>query len=255
MRSALPLPRSLLGAQLCPAPRCKLPSARVRDVVPGVAERDAARGRLVLRVRDGDHARVQRRSFSTLAAGRVFAAAWIAISTLLVALFFLYAAELYADRRQQALARWLLTRRTTSTPHPQRPPRGPLPLPRAFSYASMRGQEGAGRSYFFWLRLPQMAPVTGFSGDPPWSRWRTLPFGRAPAGAADGAGAGALPAKGGLIQGGRVEAWWAMSRGFDFQLHTVPLFFTAACTGLRMGHAVTVFFLNKASCYCNFEVL
>lgn len=53
------------------------------------------------------------RSFSS-AAGRAFAAAWITVSTLVVALFFLYAAELGAERRQRALARWVLTRRTTS---------------------------------------------------------------------------------------------------------------------------------------------
>ncbi|TVU44482.1 hypothetical protein EJB05_03925, partial [Eragrostis curvula] len=54
------------------------------------------------------------RSFSS-AAGRAFASAWITVSTLVVALFFLYAAELGAERRQRALARWVLTRRTTST--------------------------------------------------------------------------------------------------------------------------------------------
>ncbi|CAL4988275.1 unnamed protein product [Urochloa decumbens] len=54
------------------------------------------------------------RSFGT-PAGRAFAAAWITVSTLVVALFFLYAAELGAERRQRALARWVLTRRTTST--------------------------------------------------------------------------------------------------------------------------------------------
>ncbi|CAO2144107.1 unnamed protein product [Urochloa humidicola] len=53
------------------------------------------------------------RSFAT-PAGRAFAAAWITVSTLVVALFFLYAAELGAERRQRALARWVLTRRTTS---------------------------------------------------------------------------------------------------------------------------------------------
>ncbi|OEL17744.1 Two pore potassium channel b [Dichanthelium oligosanthes] len=53
------------------------------------------------------------RSFSS-AAGRAFAAAWITVSTLVVALFFLYAAELGAERRQKALAQWVLTRRTTS---------------------------------------------------------------------------------------------------------------------------------------------
>ncbi|KAL6593360.1 hypothetical protein ACP70R_000103 [Stipagrostis hirtigluma subsp. patula] len=54
------------------------------------------------------------RSFAT-AAGRAFAAAWITVSTVVVALFFLYAAELCAERRQRALARWVLTRRTTFT--------------------------------------------------------------------------------------------------------------------------------------------
>jgi len=53
------------------------------------------------------------RSFSS-AAGRAFAAVWITVSTLVVALFFLYAAELGAERRQKALAQWVLTRRTTS---------------------------------------------------------------------------------------------------------------------------------------------
>jgi len=50
----------------------------------------------------------------TSTAGRAFAAAWITVSTLVVALFFLYAAELGAERRQKALAQWVLTRRTTS---------------------------------------------------------------------------------------------------------------------------------------------
>jgi len=53
------------------------------------------------------------RSFSSTA-GRAFAAAWITVSTLVVALFFLYAAELAAERRQRELAHWVLTRRTTS---------------------------------------------------------------------------------------------------------------------------------------------
>lgn len=53
-------------------------------------------------------------SFSSVA-GRAFAAAWITVSTVVVALFFLYAAELGAERRQRALARWVLRRRTTCT--------------------------------------------------------------------------------------------------------------------------------------------
>ncbi|TKW00640.1 hypothetical protein SEVIR_8G124600v4 [Setaria viridis] len=54
------------------------------------------------------------RSFSSVP-GRAFAAAWITVSTVVVALFFLYAAELGAERRQRALARWVLRRRTTCT--------------------------------------------------------------------------------------------------------------------------------------------
>ncbi|CAD6257146.1 unnamed protein product [Miscanthus lutarioriparius] len=54
------------------------------------------------------------RSFSSVP-GRAFAAAWITVSTVVVALFFLYAAELAAERRQRALARWVLRRRTTCT--------------------------------------------------------------------------------------------------------------------------------------------
>ncbi|XP_062197642.1 two pore potassium channel b-like [Phragmites australis] len=53
------------------------------------------------------------RSFSS-SGGRAFAAVWITVSTVVVALFFLYAAELGAERRQRALARWVLTRPTTS---------------------------------------------------------------------------------------------------------------------------------------------
>lgn len=54
------------------------------------------------------------RSF-TSETGRAFAVAWITVSTVVVALFFLYLAELYTERRQKALARWVLTRRTTTT--------------------------------------------------------------------------------------------------------------------------------------------
>ncbi|KAI4966635.1 hypothetical protein ZWY2020_037692 [Hordeum vulgare] len=54
------------------------------------------------------------RSFDS-AGGRAFAAVWVTVSTAVVALFFLYVAELYAERRQRALARWVLTRRTTNT--------------------------------------------------------------------------------------------------------------------------------------------
>jgi hypothetical protein len=53
------------------------------------------------------------RSFSS-EGGRAFAVAWITVSTVVVALFFLYAAELYTERRQRELARWVLRRRTTN---------------------------------------------------------------------------------------------------------------------------------------------
>ena len=50
----------------------------------------------------------------TSRAGRAFAVVWVTVSTVVVALFFLYVAELYAERRQRELARWVVTRRTTS---------------------------------------------------------------------------------------------------------------------------------------------
>ncbi|XP_006658212.2 two pore potassium channel b-like [Oryza brachyantha] len=53
------------------------------------------------------------RSFSS-EAGRAFAVAWITVSTVVVALFFLYAAEVYTERRQREVARWVARRRTTS---------------------------------------------------------------------------------------------------------------------------------------------
>ncbi|KQK13465.1 hypothetical protein BRADI_1g10320v3 [Brachypodium distachyon] len=54
------------------------------------------------------------RSFAS-APGRAFAAAWVTASTVVVALFFLYAAELCAEGRQRELARWVATRRMTTT--------------------------------------------------------------------------------------------------------------------------------------------
>ncbi|KAE9456584.1 hypothetical protein C3L33_11524, partial [Rhododendron williamsianum] len=53
------------------------------------------------------------KSFST-EAGRVFAIFWILTSTICVGQFFLYLAELYTERRQKALVRWVLTRRVTN---------------------------------------------------------------------------------------------------------------------------------------------
>ncbi|KAF8409727.1 hypothetical protein HHK36_005806 [Tetracentron sinense] len=52
------------------------------------------------------------KSFST-EAGRVFAIFWIVTSTICVALFFLYLAELNTESRQRSLVKWILTRRMT----------------------------------------------------------------------------------------------------------------------------------------------
>lgn len=52
------------------------------------------------------------KSFSTVF-GRVFAVFWILISTICLAQFFLYIAELQMEHRQQALVKWVLTRRMT----------------------------------------------------------------------------------------------------------------------------------------------
>ncbi|XP_062214562.1 two pore potassium channel a-like [Phragmites australis] len=46
--------------------------------------------------------------------GRVFAVFWIITSTIIMAQFFLYLAELYTERRQKMLAKWVLTRRITT---------------------------------------------------------------------------------------------------------------------------------------------
>jgi len=54
------------------------------------------------------------RSFST-EAGRIFAVFWILVSTVCLAQFFLYVAELYTERRQNALVQWVLARRVTNT--------------------------------------------------------------------------------------------------------------------------------------------
>lgn len=52
------------------------------------------------------------KSFST-AAGRIFAVFWIITSTMCLAQFYLYLAELYTERRQRSLVKWVLTRRLT----------------------------------------------------------------------------------------------------------------------------------------------
>ncbi|PUZ36990.1 hypothetical protein GQ55_9G082300 [Panicum hallii var. hallii] len=46
--------------------------------------------------------------------GRVFAIFWIITSTIILAQFFMYLAELYTERRQKMLARWVLNRRITT---------------------------------------------------------------------------------------------------------------------------------------------
>lgn len=45
--------------------------------------------------------------------GRAFAVFWIITSTIIMAQFFLYLAEIYTERRQKMLAKWVLTRRIT----------------------------------------------------------------------------------------------------------------------------------------------
>jgi len=46
--------------------------------------------------------------------GPVFAIFWIITSTIILAQFFLYLAELYTERRQKMLAKWVLNRRITT---------------------------------------------------------------------------------------------------------------------------------------------
>lgn len=46
--------------------------------------------------------------------GRVFAVFWITTSTLIMAQFFMYLAELYTERRQKILTKWVVNRRITT---------------------------------------------------------------------------------------------------------------------------------------------
>ncbi|KAL6636892.1 hypothetical protein ACP70R_024464 [Stipagrostis hirtigluma subsp. patula] len=46
--------------------------------------------------------------------GRLFAVFWIVTSTIIMAQFILYLAELYTEQRQKMLAKWVLTRRITT---------------------------------------------------------------------------------------------------------------------------------------------
>lgn len=52
------------------------------------------------------------KSFST-EGGRIFAVFWILTSTICLAQFFLYLAEVYTEHRQRLLAKWVLSRRMT----------------------------------------------------------------------------------------------------------------------------------------------
>ncbi|KAE8704302.1 Two pore potassium channel b [Hibiscus syriacus] len=52
------------------------------------------------------------KSFST-EGGRIFAVFWILASTICLAQFFLYVAEVNTENRQRALVKWVLTRKTT----------------------------------------------------------------------------------------------------------------------------------------------
>ncbi|XP_006650599.1 two pore potassium channel a isoform X1 [Oryza brachyantha] len=45
--------------------------------------------------------------------GRIFAVFWIITSTIIMAQFFMYLAEIYTERRQKMLANWVLTRKMT----------------------------------------------------------------------------------------------------------------------------------------------
>lgn len=54
------------------------------------------------------------KSFST-EAGRVFAVIWIFTSTICLAQFFLYLAEVTTEKRQRDLVKWVLSRRVTTT--------------------------------------------------------------------------------------------------------------------------------------------
>uniref|UniRef100_A0ACD5XA61 Uncharacterized protein n=1 Tax=Avena sativa TaxID=4498 RepID=A0ACD5XA61_AVESA len=84
------------------------------------------------------------RSFTSLA-GRAFAVVWITVSTVVVALFFLYVAELYAERRQRQLARWVLTRRTTSAD---------------LEAADMDGDQRVGAAEFVLFKLKELGKIS-----------------------------------------------------------------------------------------------
>ncbi|OEL24334.1 Two pore potassium channel b [Dichanthelium oligosanthes] len=84
------------------------------------------------------------RSFSSVP-GRAFAAAWIMVSTVVVALFFLYAAELAAERRQRELARWVLKRRTTCAD---------------LEAADMDGDHRVGAADFVLYKLKEMGKIS-----------------------------------------------------------------------------------------------
>lgn len=84
------------------------------------------------------------RSFTSLA-GRAFAVVWVTVSTVVVALFFLYVAELYAERRQRQLARWVVTRRTTSAD---------------LEAADMDGDQRVGAADFVLYKLKELGKIS-----------------------------------------------------------------------------------------------
>ncbi|KAK1641855.1 hypothetical protein QYE76_059660 [Lolium multiflorum] len=84
------------------------------------------------------------RSF-TSRPGRAFAVVWVTVSTVVVALFFLYVAELYAERRQRQLARWVVTRRTTSAD---------------LEAADMDGDQRVGAADFVLYKLKELGKIS-----------------------------------------------------------------------------------------------
>uniref|UniRef100_A0ACD5UQ43 Uncharacterized protein n=1 Tax=Avena sativa TaxID=4498 RepID=A0ACD5UQ43_AVESA len=84
------------------------------------------------------------RSFSS-ETGRAFAVAWVMASTVVVALFFLYAAELYAERWQRELARRVATRRMTNAD---------------LEEADMDGDQRVGAADFVLYKLKELGNIT-----------------------------------------------------------------------------------------------
>jgi hypothetical protein len=71
--------------------------------------------------------------------------AWGPATPLVVALFFLYVAELYAERRQRQLARWVVTRRTTNAD---------------LEAADMDGDQRVGAADFVLYKLKELGKIS-----------------------------------------------------------------------------------------------